>query len=502
MKSPREHLSELLAFLERRWVPYHNLWWRYWTPRMDPGDRYHTGVFASWIQPNYGDSVIGEFAFKTARKIEKNYPYVEVDTVVRPWETMTDEERRAREQFIIETTRSLYDSGKAIYSRSTIRDIESQITAHEGSKKPCAKIFSKCEAPQTAFVKYRDLDGVMHHQRTWKSGAAIESAAGQVIVYGRSQLEFRTIQELTMPDPDNRKESFVPDQWLPSVGYNPITVVEHRNKSHLRDCLGDLDDQLSYDRMKRRWEQNRSSIRQNPRWVDIASTTHSSPVLQAVDKIFFFYASGMSDGYELCKRAMFLLALATKIRDLAQSNDNQRAKIPIYILSSNEERTWNKDELKLFESLGVTTADSIGDLFLMVDENTAVISYRCWAPVKQVIADLARPAIMVCKPVRGSGRRDFAFHSVYRNGELVKIPSIRSRRVNRRTSCDDSDSPRVRKMFKDYDKLHPPNLPQEWMTREDIAMYLRKPDAPVHSEYYDEGQQKQQSHSSRKGGIR
>ncbi|KAK3385932.1 hypothetical protein B0H63DRAFT_189460 [Podospora didyma] len=538
IRSPIDFASRYLRKLELRLVPYQALWWWAWTPPIQKGERYQDGYFDGYgDEDDLDDEGVPALDIRRAvrhpfwRKVYKALPYVDVNPVTRPCTEMSPEQWKKREQFVIESTRHMYDEGKALYSREMIRRIEDQLKGYSTLSTPAkrgfvGKLLSQCEAPQTAWVKFTDFDGVVQHLATWIPGANMEPEDGWTTVYGRSQIEFRTIQELTMPDPDNDREEFAADQWRPSVAYNPINVCKRPAKENMLTMYGFEDDQLSVDDLTTRLELYREEVADSPEWMAIASSllTHSSSdgrrsqattTISSIDKIVFFYSAGMSDDCDYCKRSMFMLAVATRLRELilltrqqqTQSAINPRvcrgekqengttipaeeaSRIPIYMPGIDIERTWNENELAVLIKAGVIPEDSNGELFLKIDARTAVVSYRHWNPVKQIVADIARPAVMICKPVQSSDNdaddnEDFVFLEEERGEEKVMVPKVRARDLGSSIVAMDPDSPRVRKMLGRYDRHILPELPGKDAAKEVLSFHARGVGMATEVEYW------------------
>ncbi|KAJ4289973.1 hypothetical protein N0V88_006774 [Collariella sp. IMI 366227] len=433
MKSPLDLVSRCLSDIEDRWIPYSSLWWRLWTPPIPRGERRQAGAFTGYGDPNEDNDdpdnpiTTHDLALHDIRRIlsvpflrhiYKRSPYIDVVP---------------RILFITESTLHVYNAGKALYPRHIIASLEAQLTA-AGAKLARRSnprkhhhlrraLFSHCEAPQTAFLSYPAYDGVTQHVGTWAPGTALTLSDSETVFRpGRSQVEFRTIQELTQPDPENGEAEFVPDSWTPCVGYTP--VVE------------------------------------------------------------------LADGSVRAKRAMALLAVVQCLRELAQGLDSQRGRstIPIYMPAYDINRKWTPTEEIFLRKLGVVFVPSNGELFLKVDERTAVVSYRNWNPVKQVVADLAKPAVLICQAVNGDPGQDFRYKEEEREGEdPVTVPVIRSRMMDSSIIKMDPDSPRVRELVKDYDKLELPELPGRVAKDEEdevLCLYLRKANASTIVEYW------------------
>ncbi|KAH8887838.1 hypothetical protein GQ53DRAFT_271391 [Thozetella sp. PMI_491] len=486
MRSPLELVQEALERLEASFIPYRSLWWRFWTPPMGKEDRYQEGYFDGWGEPEEHMrwlDIRRAINNRPLRLIYKSLPYIDVRPTVPPSDA---DDKVSRAVFASSTTEALYHHGKALYPRETIQDLENQLKAYEKGRKPVPKILERCEAPQTAFVHYRDFDGVIQHQGTWKPGAVLHGS-GSVTVFGRPQVEFRTIQELVIPDPDSY-EVYAPDQWEASIAFNSLYVSTRLSKESMLEIYDVEDDQLQTAEILQNLDLHRSTLDSSQEWKAVRTAVSSSRTLRSIDKIVFLSSVGYSDDCDYCKRALFLLGVATRLRDLVlASRDGTEGKtcgaIPIYMPSFGTDRIWNRMENPVLLQSGVIPVDSHGGLLLKIDDRTAVISFRHWNPVKQIVADIARPAIMICKPmVEGIG--DFMVRVEEREGDRVRLPLIRARGIDNSIICRDPDSPRVREMLRNYDALKLPQLPGDTAPVEMMTCYLRKPQTPLKPDYY------------------
>jgi hypothetical protein len=507
MKSPLEYASRCLQDIEERWIPYSSLWWRIWTPSIGRGERYHEGYFSGYTNTNNEDEddddddddddtedmpaldIRRMLAMPFVRRIYKKLPYIDVVPVRRPWDDMDEEQQRRRQEFVIESTMAAYDAGKALYPRETIRQIEEQLEAaarkmerRTKGKGPLQRLRRRlcegCEAPQTTWIKFAAFDGVVEHVQTWAPGAEQTVFAGEGEYYntlhlpGRPQVEFRTIQELTMPDPEAWDGQFVPDGWQPSVAYSPISVqVNETPTIALQD---DEDERMTWADMMGQLGMNQRTIRESPEWKCFEDEG-VRPTLQSIDKVVFFYGRGLTDESDVCKRAMFLFALVARLRKFAQDlRGRSGPPIPIYMPAYDFTRTWNETEKTFLQDNGVVIVEPNGELFLKVDERTVVVAYRNRNPVKQVVADLAKPAVLICTPVSEDPDQDFAWVEEDRDGDTVRVPKVRGLYGDLEAVQCGQDSPRTRKLVKDYDSFALPELPAHTGDEEVMTMYVRK----------------------------
>ncbi|KAK4041227.1 hypothetical protein C8A01DRAFT_45577 [Parachaetomium inaequale] len=531
MKSPLVYASRCLSDMEDRWIPYSSLWWRFWTPRIPRGERYQEGAFAGYTNGTGDDDeedlsemslldIRRMLANPVIRRIYKKLPYIDVVPVKRPYDQMPQSQRDQRDAFVIESTLAAYAAGKALYPRETIAHIEAQLTAagitlarrrrkgHHlktsrlvGGLNVRQKLFSHCEAPQTAFLSFPSFDNVTTHISTWAPGAELALSSDYYgdddddddtpIFYrpGRSQIEFRTIQELTQLDSANRSsEQFAPDSWVASIGYQPVVVCGRATPPELMvGFFGEEGAQMGVEGLRERLGENLEVVGGSGEWGGLEERVRAEGgVLRGVDKVVFFYGNGMSDDCDYCKRAMFLFAEAVCLRELVvEASEGSGKRIPIYMPAFDTLRRWNAAEQEFLEENGVEFVESNGELFLKVDERTVVVSYRNWNPVKQVVADIAKPAAMICRPVSDDPEQDFGWkEEELEDGSTLTVPTVRSRLLDPTTIVVDPDSPRVRRLVKDYDKFELPELPGTTADKEVLSLYLRKPDASTKVEYW------------------
>ncbi|KAK4145120.1 uncharacterized protein C8A04DRAFT_10884 [Dichotomopilus funicola] len=541
MKSPIDFVAEILGDMEYRWIPYSSLWWRLWTPRIPRGDRYHEGAFVGYVLDDddavtYDEDGVPDLsglsridirrllAITPIRRVYKKLPWIDVVPITRPVEQMSEEEVRDRKRFVMDSTLDAYEAGKALYPRRVLEDIERHLRARLRARLR-TRLLAYCKAPQTVFISYPGFDDVTTHVAAWAPGAEMskivyfnDSASASptlrlgTIVYrpGRTQVEFRSLQELIMPDPANTDEQFVPDSWMPSIGFQPIVVRKWPyGVLGMREEMEGVP-QLTVEGMREAVERAKATIESGLAWRTLResvvgqseSETAGTPnrVLQGVDKIVFFYAEGLSDDtVEYSQRGLFLLSFALCLRDLITSLQNTNntshtestPQIPIYLPSHDLYRRWNSAELSFLRSNNITLVPSNARLFLTIDATTAVLSYRHWSPVKQVIADLARPAVFICRPV--DTYNPDSLDDRERDFDCGPLPVVRSRVVDDGWSMKamDPDSPRVRKMLVDgggYERFEMPGLPGvEVMEpgegeeagvgreeREKVCLYLRR----------------------------
>jgi hypothetical protein len=114
-----------------------------------------------------------------------------------------------------------------------------------------------------------------------------------------------------------------------------------------------------------------------------------------------------------------------------------------------------------------------------------VLSYRNFNPVKQVVADLARPAALICRSVSEDPEQDFSWKEQENDdGETLRVPTVRSRFLEPGSIVVDPDSPRVRQLVKGYDAHELPEMPGDKVDKEALSLYVRKEGVPTAVDYY------------------
>ncbi|CAG9986331.1 unnamed protein product [Clonostachys byssicola] len=115
---------------------------------------------------------------------------------------------------------------------------------------------------------------------------------------------------------------------------------------------------------------------------------------------------------------------------------------------------------RVLAEAGIQVVGGRGGLaFTYIDENTVVISCHPNIPVKQVVADLGKPAILICNEVKEEGEEKWRVFERHGNfGLLSPYPT-------------DHDSPRTREMVKGYHRFP---FPQDRLGFGDIQIYVRK----------------------------
>jgi hypothetical protein len=132
---------------------------------------------------------------------------------------------------------------------------------------------------------------------------------------------------------------------------------------------------------QRMWEENDSCKR-------LLSAVNSIPSSTTVGKIIAFACGSLEyDSVLPFPRVSFMHALALTLRNAFQQNNLENvacyAQDPIY----------NEIDKLILGEFGIKVLDPDG--FVTTDDLSVVLSFAPEAPIKQIIADLAKPAVII-----------------------------------------------------------------------------------------------------------
>ncbi|EFY90504.1 hypothetical protein MAC_03498 [Metarhizium acridum CQMa 102] len=288
---------------------------------------------------------------------------------------LTEEEAASRDAFVA-SVRELYDAGTPFFTKEMIQLAQDQVDQiAEGSISP-------------EKVDRLGFDGKMHSQCFPPSFfTKIEDEILFPIV------GYNSFESLTMLPPNR-----LGDNLFISVRISGL----YRSINELPDISQD-DARCAFDKCFDLWEQGEE-------WADLKERIrpHLSRLPVTIDKIIGFGLGVLTTetrcnvDNEWVKRCSeqhaLMLTLAKMFREHTGNSVKCFAQDPAYSNTCKD-------------ILGKRGVDIVhGDTgFLLVDENSIVLSFSPNVPVRQVIADLTRPAMMVCnlisKPTRTEWRR-------------------------------------------------------------------------------------------------
>jgi hypothetical protein len=273
----------------------------------------------------------------------------------------------------------------------------------------------------------------------------------ELLTSAKPRLQYRTIQDL-LTEQD-------PNCYSVCRAYLPVEVVhatEVRN-AHTNE-VANLWPTADYATTKLKLEQMKRSLEASDCFALIKSTLTSSGVSPSIEKVVALGWSTIplpKDDDVMSSMVQHTLALA--IRDLLANLYPENAR-SIHCYAQDPFYT-PVDEQVLSEA-GFTLVDD-PRAFLDVDEASVVITMNPDIPVRQIVADIARPAMMIWNKV-----------AVSDPDRRVQVPVLgRSRALTAASS--DPVSSRVIQMMKEYIEVPFPAQNDHFG---DIAIYVRRQD--------------------------
>jgi hypothetical protein len=177
--------------------------------------------------------------------------------------------------------------------------------------------------------------------------------------------------------------------FSPVRAYLPIEVVHSTEKRVIKNnTLVDPWPVTNYDAVRTRFKNERQQWEESNHFRKLRSILASTTILSNVKKIIAFSCSTMTWSDNELMPSMAQHALILLLRDLLVVNGNNEIKCfaqdPIYT---------DIDEQILYE-FGITVLDD-PRAFLEVDSSSIVVSISPDIPIRQIVADIARPALII-----------------------------------------------------------------------------------------------------------
>lgn len=166
-----------------------------------------------------------------------------------------------------------------------------------------------------------------------------------------------------------------------------------------------------YDELKAAWDESRYNWEQSPLCRDMLSALSKVKCPRNVTKLVCFGLGSLDGSHDFCildevadfdglplRAAMTQHAAAFTF---AKVLGEQVGTGPLRIIA--QDPAYSPNARKLLADEGVEVVGGIGCLgFTLVDDDSIVFSVHPDVPVKQIIADMARPAGMIWDPVRAA----------------------------------------------------------------------------------------------------
>ncbi|KAJ3570025.1 hypothetical protein NPX13_g5875 [Xylaria arbuscula] len=342
----------------------------------------------------------------------------------------------AEMQQVIPKVREIYDSGTPFFTKEAMRRIVQQIDDIEKGK------------PGTVSVVGIDGNIVQLPVQTGEVESDI-GTPGIEMVYVKARLAYQTVEHLTgIKDPLFLQSKFA---YLPfQIAY----ITEYRNsinKTLITEtpllCFDKVQD--DFQRRRAKWEASNQCCQLKSILRTVASK------IPPVQKIVVFACSTMTWDDGSRHRSAVQHALILTIRDfLAQLKSSHNINIKCYA----QDPLYTTIDKQVLHEAGITVLDDPKG-FLEIDETTVIISQAPDIPVREVTADITKPAMMIWNKV------------VQHNGPP---PTPKDSRVISLGLWADPVSSRLLHMVKDYIELDFPEDPINFC--KDTCIYIRKTD--------------------------
>ncbi|VUC26884.1 unnamed protein product [Clonostachys rosea] len=383
---------------------------------------------------------------------------------------------------MIQYVKDVYASGARIWTKESLRSIESDL-----AKDPCPEEImvrsskSSRLTPPSPFLCLASSGGHSDN-RSYKSRlgftpkppstrrtikrASITAPGTQHLVYGelwnfitdseirRTSVNFNTYQDLlnlakNISSGDQDEEEFKEHEPLPEK--DQIRVTRALNLGESRQSYY-IDNISEYSVLKCIWDETWGNWTKSKVCKELADTIAGmAHVTPTIDKVVCFGLGTFSklprpgsggeedkseaDGLPL-RRPMIQHAAALT---MATEFGKRVGKGPLKVFT--QDPAYTDTEKQVLRDAGIEVLGGIGSLgFTYVDDDTLVFSISPNIPVRQVVADIARPAAMVWCTVQPAG---------------VGTPKWRAEEFDGKWYCvdpwtTDPDSPRTRELVDGY----------------------------------------------------
>lgn len=146
------------------------------------------------------------------------------------------------------------------------------------------------------------------------------------------------------------------------------------------------------------------------------------------------------------------LTMASIARSLIRNGDTGAVRL------LTQDPCYSDDTKDMLRELGFEVVGDHGACgFAEMDDESIVFSAFAKAPVKQIIADLARPAVIICARSTSAG----VFSRLRYLSSPVSVLYLIVPNICLRKPWGDPESPRTRQMWKEYENYDFPVLPED-----------------------------------------
>lgn len=328
---------------------------------------------------------------------------------------LTPEELTSKMHEVAASIQALFENGVPFYTKERIRDLVRQIDETNSalqSGKSLSDATCKFRLPA---LQGDDVAVDVETGSTWEF-----DGVKSVMYMDYTSLNLHTVHgnRLTMIDSRSTDpfltyktyQSMVDIRQMrlafsPTLAYCPLRICYHMReiKSEVSNTPEfSLDDrQAAFRAGAKDWEASHDCTR-------LRTTVESAPNLTDITKIVAFACSTMCYGSaEALQASITQHAAVLTLREILRSKNPIRSETDIQCFA--QDPAYTDIDKTVLQRAGITVLND-PRAFCEVDDNSIVLSVGPDLPVRQVVLDIARPAIMVWDKVLGE-EETFALHN-------------------------------------------------------------------------------------------
>ncbi|KAI0096427.1 hypothetical protein GGR51DRAFT_29692 [Nemania sp. FL0031] len=340
----------------------------------------------------------------------------------------------AEMQQVVPRVREIYDSGTPFFTKEAIRKVIQQI--------------DDIETGQPGVISVIGIDGNIVQLRVKTGEIDSDIEPGVEMTYLKAHLDYWTVDHLTViNDPLSFRAKFA---YLPlRIAY----ITEYRNS--ITKTPIPMVPLLPLEEVQENFEQKRAEWEASKQCDELKSVLGSiAAEIPPIQKIVAFACSSMTWDDAGSHRSAVQHAFILTIRDfLAKRGSAREFNINCYA----QDPLYTTVDKQVLQKAGITILDDPRG-FLEIDGTTAVFSQAPDIPVRQITADITKPAMMIWNKVVD---------------QIEPPPQAQGNIAARSIGVwADPVSPRLHKMVKDYVEI--PFLRDSVNFCEDTCIYIRK----------------------------
>ncbi|KAK4190876.1 hypothetical protein QBC35DRAFT_471252 [Podospora australis] len=333
--------------------------------------------------------------------------------------------------------RRIYDSGVPFFTKQALRDVVRQLEGNKNNKVVITGLDGK-------EVEFRIETGKVlpAHSPVFDSFESQETSTEAV--WRKVTLRYYTIHHLTIPENHRLRPE---NSYLTiGIGY----AVDFRN-SRTRIQVTRIPRMPSIDHVRYRYAMEKNLWQESVQGSELLYTLSAVPQLPPISKIVAFACGSLTWDDEGGTRNARQHAVVLSLRQFLK--DKQQRLILPCLIQDPEYMDWDRQLLQDQDGM-VIVDDPEG--FLEVDDQTLVFAIAPNVPVRQVIADIARPGIMIWDRI---------------------VPNLRPFDPDGSIRVEtDPSSPRLEEMVRDYYWEY--ELSNDVECIRNARVYVRKPEQP------------------------